>query len=222
MSTAEGLRMRAMPLFVAGVVAGFALLLWGGLGAPGVALAGWLCGLVFWLGIALGAVTLLAIHALTGGLWLASLRPVLLPAAATLPVFALLALPLLLNAGAVYPWLADPSLVRDPGVVRWYVNLPGFVLRSLVALAGWSFFALLLMGGGARRPGVGAAALVFHMVAITTFGLDWVLSIEPRFRSTVFGAASAYAASRNTTRDASSRLVRPAATISRARRCMGR
>ena len=40
-----------------------------------LALAGWLAGLVFWLGIALGAYALLALHALTGGRWLAPLLP---------------------------------------------------------------------------------------------------------------------------------------------------
>jgi hypothetical protein len=36
---------------------------------------------------------------------------------------------------------------------------------------------------------VGAPALIFHAVAVTVIGVDWVLSLEPHFRSTVFGAA---------------------------------
>ena len=65
------------------------------------------------------------------------------------------------------------------GVAQWYLNLPGFVLRGAVALAGWSVFGLLLVGSGARRPAVGAPALVFHGVAVTVLGLDWMLSLEP-------------------------------------------
>jgi hypothetical protein len=128
------------------------------------------------------------VHALTGGAWLAPLFPVLAPAVATLPVFALLALPLLLDAAAVWPWVADPTVMPRATVVQWYLNLPGFVLRGAVALAGWSVLGLLLVGGGARRPAVGAPALIFHAVAITILGLDWILSLEPPFRSTVFGA----------------------------------
>lgn len=191
MTAGGGFRHRARAFVLAGTAAAGVLALWGLAGpSPGTAIAGWLVGLLFWLGIALGAYTLLSVHALTGGLWLSALRPVLMPAAATLPVFGLLALPLLLDPPALYPWAADPSVVRD-AVARWYLNLPGFVARGAVALAGWSVLAVLLLRTEARRPAVGAAALVFHAVAITIVGVDWVLSLEPHFRSTVFGAALA-------------------------------
>ena len=42
-------------------------------------------------------------------------------------------------------------------------------------------------GGGARRPAVGAPALILHAVALTVIGLDWILALEPPFRSTAFG-----------------------------------
>jgi hypothetical protein len=188
MTAPDWLRAHAGRLVVAGLGAALLLLLWG-IVSPGLALAGWLAGLVFWLGIVLGAYVLLAVHALTGGIWLAPLFPVLAPSVATLPVFGLLALPLLLDAAAVWPWVSDPSLAKHASVAQWYLNLPGFVLRGAVALAGWSVFGLLLVGSGARRPGVGAPALVFHAVAVTLFGVDWILSLEPPFRSTVFGAS---------------------------------
>ncbi len=179
----------------AGAAAAVLLAAWGATGgerAAGIAIAGWIVGLLFWLGIALGAFSLLAVHAVTGGRWLDTLRPVLAPATATLPLFVLLALPVLFDPGAVFPWAADPSVVRHDAVVRWYLNLPGFALRGAVALLGWSVLAVLLLRpGGARRPGLGGVALIFHAFAITAIGVDWVLSIEPHFRSTVFGAALA-------------------------------
>jgi hypothetical protein len=187
MSAPAWLRDHAGRLALAGLAGTVLLALWG-LAAPGPALAGWLAGVLFWLGIALGAYCVLAVHALTGGAWLTPLFPVLAPAVATLPVFALLALPLLLDAAAVWPWVADPAVMPRAVVVQWYLNLPGFVLRGAVALAGWSVLGLLLVGGGARRPAVGAPALIFHAVAVTILGLDWILSLEPPFRSTVFGA----------------------------------
>lgn len=182
------LRDHAGRLALAGL-AGTGLLALCGAVAPGIALAGWLAGFVFWFGIALGAYALLAVHALTGGRWLAPLFPVLAPAVASLPVFGLLALPLLLGAAQLWPWVADPGVVKQADVARWYLNLPGFALRGVAALAGWSVFGLLLVGGGARRPGVGAPALVFHGVAVTIFGLDWLLSLDPEFRSSAFAMA---------------------------------
>lgn len=182
----EWLRAHAGRLFLVGLAAALLQLGWG-LATPGPALAGWLVGVLFWLGLALGAHALLAVHALTGGRWLAPLFPVLAPATATLPVFALLALPLLLQAGLVWPWVEAPGAARHPDVARLYLNLPGFLLRGAVALAGWSLFGLFLTGAGGRRPAVGAPALVFHAVAVTVFGLDWVLSLDPHSRSTAFG-----------------------------------
>ena len=185
MSAQDWLRIHAGRLFLGGAAASVLLFGWG-LAAPRLALAGWLTGLLFWLGLALGGYALLAVHALTGGKWLAPLFPVLAPAVATLPVFALLALPLLLDAAAVWPWVADPGNV-PPDVARLYLNLPGLALRSGLALLGWSVFGLLLVGGGARRPAVGAPALILHAVALTLLGLDWILALEPPFRSTAFG-----------------------------------
>ncbi|MBL6458730.1 hypothetical protein JMJ55_25680 [Belnapia sp. T6] len=184
MSLQDWLRAHAGRVFLGGALGAALLLAWGLL-APGLALAGWLTGLLFWLGIALGAYALLAVHALTGGRWLAPLFPVLAPAVATLPVFALLALPLLLDAAALWPWIIEPVGIK-PDVARLWLNLPGLVLRSVLALLGWSVFGLLLVGGGARRPGIGAPALILHAVAVTLLGLDWILALEPPFRSTAF------------------------------------
>src|SRR4051794_29482533 len=56
----------------------------------------WLCAYVFWLGLPLGAVTLVLVHDLTGGAWMASARPVLAAAATTMPVATLSGIPVLL------------------------------------------------------------------------------------------------------------------------------
>ncbi|MXP62573.1 hypothetical protein E0493_04295 [Roseomonas sp. M0104] len=154
--------------------------------------AGWLIGLLFWLGIALGALALLAAHALTGGRWGRALWPALAPAAASLPLFLLLILPLVVGVGRLYPWAGEPGHPERDVVAQLYLNLPGATLRGVVALLVWSVLALLLVGlrpGGVRRM-VAALGLVFHMAATTLLGFDWVQSLEPHFHSTSFGMAS--------------------------------
>lgn len=180
------------PALLAGCGAGGLLLAWGLFGGAEAALAGWLIGLMFWIGIALGAMTMLAVHATTGGEWLRDLRPVLAPAAASLPLFALFLLPVLLGLWVLYPWATDSFAARRPSVAQWYLSPASFLLRSTIALTGWSIAALVLVrGGGARRTGIGAAALIFHTLAMSVIPLDWVLSLDPRFRSSVFGMATA-------------------------------
>ncbi|MFT8244730.1 hypothetical protein [Roseomonas sp. BN140053] len=160
-------------------------------GSPG---AGWLIGLFFWLTVALGTLLLLEVHALTGGRWGDALRPALLPAATSLPAFLLLVLPLLLALPAVYPWVRGGAADTMHGdVARLWLNPLGFSLRALLLLLGWSAVALLLvrLRGGGWRTGIGAIGLVFHIAATTLLGLDWLLSLDPHFRSTAFGLAVA-------------------------------
>ncbi|MDB5413278.1 MAG: hypothetical protein JWR10_1613 [Rubritepida sp.] len=167
------------------------LLAWGCLGAARAPLAGWLVGLVFWLGIALGALSLLAVQAMTGGRWGATLNPALGPAAAGLPLFLPLVLPLLAGLAVLYPWASDPAVLPAADVARFYLNVPGFVARTLLAILGWSVFAWLLLRPGERpRPLAGALGLAFHLVAVTLISVDWMLSLEPSFSSTAFGVAT--------------------------------
>ena len=177
---------------LAGLVAAAVLLAWALVLPAAVPAAGWLVGLVFWLTVALGALLLLAIQALTGGGWGATLGPAIEPAALSLPAFLVLVLPLFAALRVLYPWAADPGAAVHADVARLYLNPHGFVLRALLALGGWSVLALLL---GALRPGparavLGGAGLVFHVAATVLLSLDWLLSLDPRFQSTAFGMAA--------------------------------
>ncbi|HWX49801.1 MAG TPA: hypothetical protein VNZ61_17280 [Roseomonas sp.] len=160
--------------------------------ARAVLAAGWLIALLFWLGIALGALVLVAAHALTGGQWGRALWPALAPAAASLPLFLLLILPLVVALGALYPWTAEPEQVERAAVARLYLSLPGATLRGIAALVIWAVWGLLMvrLRAGGLRQVVAALGLVFHLVAVTLLGFDWVQSLEPHFHSTSFGMAS--------------------------------
>jgi hypothetical protein len=187
-ATLPWLRERAGWAALAGGGAGLLLFAWSLLApTPGPILAGWLVGVLFWMAIALGAFAWLATHALTGGQWGVTLWPALAPATATLPLFALLLLPLALQLGDVYPWVGAGS--DRPEVARLWLNETGFIARGLVAVIGWSVLGLLLVQAGPRpRPVIGIIALLFHGVIITGISLDWILSIEPHFPSTAFPA----------------------------------
>src|SRR5436853_7052707 len=77
--------------------------------AIGIAVSGaavyraWLCAYLFWLGLPPGAVSLILVHGLTGGAWMASARPALVAAAVTMPVATLAGIPVLIGMGALFP-----------------------------------------------------------------------------------------------------------------------
>lgn len=156
---------------------------------PRSAAQGWLAAFVFWSGVPVGAVVLLLIHRLTGGRWGEALAPALLPLAGLMPAAALAFLPAALAMPALFPWAADPAAVPS-GVAAIYLNGPVFLVRSGVALAGWSLLAVLLVLGRCTRL-VAALGLAFHGIMVGVVGIDWILSVEPPFTSSAFGAALA-------------------------------
>jgi hypothetical protein len=177
-------------LLLAAAVLVAAILVALAMAAPKTAAAGWLTGFAFWSEVPVGSLVLLMIHRLTGGRWGRSLRPVLEPAAALTPLLFLLAIPIVVAISVLYPWSAETG--AKPDVLSYYLNLPFFAGRTLVALAGWSALALLLprMRGAAGQLAAGAG-LVFHGVIISLVAVDWMLSIEPPFISSSFGASVA-------------------------------
>ena len=171
-------------LFAAAVVA-VALI------SPQHAAAGWLVGFLFWSEVAVGSLLLMIIHRLTGGRWGLALLPATEPVAATIPLLLVLIVPVFVAIPLLYPWTGSAHAIK-PDVLTAYLNVPWFIGRSLIALLGWSALALALP----RLPGprgllLAAVGLAFHCVVIGPIGFDWILSIEPPFGSSSFGASLA-------------------------------
>ena len=71
-------------------------------------LLSYLFAFLFFTGISIGSLALIMVHVLSGGAWGELLRQPLLAAARTLPLQALLAIPILAGLPALYPW-ASPG-----------------------------------------------------------------------------------------------------------------
>lgn len=160
--------------------------------APAAAAKAWQLALTFCGAVPIGALAWLLIHRLTGGRWGEQLRPALAPAAAALPVFALLALPLLFAPASIYAWARSdqtPPLVQD-----LYLNHWGFAARGIAALAIWCGLAWRLTRRGAPPSTAFAAlGLLAHAVLVSVIAWDWQLSIDPRQVSSAFPASVAIA-----------------------------
>jgi hypothetical protein len=159
--------------------------------APGIAAAGWLVGFVMWSQIPVGSLVLLLIHRLTGGRWGEALYPALAPAARSVPLLFVLIVPVFIAIPLLDPWSHNPGGIKSD-VLTYYLNAPSFIGRSLIAIAGWSALAFLLPRIGGRLDQlVAGLGLVFHALLISVVSVDWVLSIEPPFISSSFGASVA-------------------------------
>ena len=155
------------------------------------AAAGWLIGFAFWAQILAGCLALLMIHRLTGGRWGELAAPIIGPTAAAMPLLIVLAIPLFIAIPALYPWSHHPDAIK-PDVLSYYLNTPGFIVRTVLALVGWTALAILLpRNAGARGRLLAALGLVFHAVVISSVSIDWYLSLEAPFTSSSFGASVA-------------------------------
>jgi hypothetical protein len=159
---------------------------------PLQALSSYLFAFVFFTGLSLGSLALIMVHALTGGAWGIHIRPALLAGARTLPLQAILALPLLFGAGVLYPW-AKPAVLAHDALLRsqsWYLNRSFFVGRTVGYFAIWLLFLMLLrrrLEDPARLPRLAAGGLIVYLLSATLAAVDWIMSLLPHWHSSVFG-----------------------------------
>ncbi len=94
----------------------------------------YLIGWTFWTGIAIGSLALLMLQHMTGGGWGFVIRRILEAATRTLPLMAILFLPVILGAHYVYHHWLDHEELAKHAVVQFktpYLNLPLFIVRAV-------------------------------------------------------------------------------------------
>jgi len=151
----------------------------------------WMFAWLFWLSISLGAMALSMMHHLTGGDWGALIRPIANSAALALPVLFLLFLPIFLGLSILFPWARPNEVAADPILAHAhvYLNPLFFLLRFLIYFIVWTILAWTLAyvpDPGIRRR-ISAAGLVIYVVLMTLAGVDWIMSRQTHWVSSVFG-----------------------------------
>lgn len=159
----------------------------------------------------LGALLFLMIHHAVGAHWNVVVRRLNEAVVGALPLLALLFVPLVFALHDLYPW-ANGARPLDPEALalvqhrRAYLNPPFFLGRSLGYFALWTLAAALLrsrsfardrsegapLGGrddaGAWERTLSSALLPLTMLTFTFAAFDWLMSLEPVWFSTIFGA----------------------------------
>ena len=150
----------------------------------------WLCSYLFWLGVPLAGVTLVLAHDLTGGEWMAAARAPLTAAAVTMPLASLAGIPAFIGLHALYSW-THPA--PDLGNV-FYLNPLAFFIRYGCYVVVWNVLAAFVVFGPreGRLPisptlsWISGIALVVLAFSTGFAAIDWILSLEPKFWSSIF------------------------------------
>src|SRR6188474_3538454 len=151
-----------------------------------------------WL-ITMGGIGLLALGNLTGGQWAAAARPSNIAVLRTLPWMTLLFVPIGLGLAHIYPWAINESTAHSalpPGKAE-YLSPTFFLYRAAAYFAVWlaaaawlsrvSSFDLPAASTPAMRR-AGAISLVLLVPTATFAAIDWAMSLEPHWYSSIYGA----------------------------------
>jgi hypothetical protein len=156
---------------------------------------------MFFIGLALGSMALNMLQFLSGGAWGIVIRRICEAAMRTLPLLALLFVPIALGIPYLYEW-ANSNLASADEIMRHkhvYLNVPFFLIRAVIYFAGWIIFSQMLDKWSRREDDAGGRqirrrlqllsgpGLVFWGFSVTFMAVDWILSIEPHWFSTIFG-----------------------------------
>lgn len=165
-------------------------------------LRSYLLAFMLWGGVAIGCLGLLMLHHMVGGGWGVAIRRLLEAGTRTFPLVFLMFLPVALGVHSLYEWSHADVVAKDPVLQHksMYLNEMGFYIRAILYFAIWMFLSMRLNALSKRQEQEGywpvrpslqrlsAPGLILHALVVTFAGVDWIMSLEPHWFSTIFGA----------------------------------
>jgi hypothetical protein len=166
-------------------------------------LRSWLLGFIFWGGLTFGSIGIIMLQYLTGGAWGVVIRRIVEAASRALPLVIILWLPLAIGITSLYEWThlpADDFTVLQRGAFQtpmWWI------IRSVIYFLVFGGMVYLLNNWSTRQDKsadheeaamwLGKAtkfsgpATVIYVIMITFATVDWVMSLDPHWFSTIWG-----------------------------------
>ncbi len=196
--------------------AGLGVSVLGYLASPNDFFRAYLVAYCFVLGLSMGSMGLLMLQHMVGGQWGLVLRRPLEAASSPLVLagLAVLFLPLLLGLPILYPW-ADPAAVAadSHGILKArqiYMNVPLFIARFGVYFLIWIVMAICFRWWSLREDKatdsrtvkslgesvryLAAPGLVIYSLSMTFASIDWGMSVNKYWYSTMYPVLFAFGA----------------------------
>ena len=166
----------------------------------------YLLGYMLWLGVALGSMAILMIRHLTGGGWGMVIRRILGAAMRTLPLMAILFIPILFGLPKLYIWARPLDSIADKhlrehlqNLTQNYLSIHWFIIRAAIYLAVWNLLSFLLTKWSKQQDkpvsrdntpyfkAVSGPGLILYAFTISFAAIDWIMTIDPSWISTIYG-----------------------------------
>ena len=191
------------------LIIGLVFSVFAGLGAwlrPDEFFRAYLLAFMAWLGVTLGSMAILMLRHLTKGAWGMVIRRILGAAMRCVPLMVALFIPLLFGIHRLYIWarpldgIADKHLREHlQDITRTYLTVNGFIFRAAIYFAIWWLLSFLLTkwsaeqdhppmrDNSARFKALSGPGLILYGFTITFAAIDWIMSIDPSWISTIYG-----------------------------------
>lgn len=163
----------------------------------------YLTSMMFWASIGLGSLFFVLIQHGTRAGWSIVVRRIFENWMATLPIFVLLIVPVIIGAHDLYHWthLDNPEVANDPLLQHKapYLNESAFIIRAGIIVLVWTALSLFYYRRSTAQDRTGDVAhthrmrwwaplgFVLFAISLTLAALDWMMSLDPHWYSTIFG-----------------------------------
>lgn len=155
----------------------------------------------FWSGISVGSLALLMLQHMTGGGWGLVIRRVLEASTRTLPLVSILFVPIVLGAHWLYSWTNPEEMAKNEALTQKakFLNLPFFTVRAVIYFVIWLALAFLLNRWSLlqdqtadrqvtkRMRVLSGPGMVLFVFTVTFASIDWFMSLDPEWSSTIYG-----------------------------------
>jgi len=160
---------------------------------PGQFYRSYLVSYLLWFGIALGSISLLMIFHMTGGNWGLLTRRMFESGSRTVPLMLLLIAPVLIGIPHLYVWSRPEAVAANHALQHksLYLNNGAFLIRTAFYFVIWLGLMALLnrrIPVTSRLQKISGPGLVVHGFVVSFAVIDWVMSLEPEWFSTMFAA----------------------------------
>lgn len=158
----------------------------------------YLVSFLYWIAFPLGSLAIVGVYHLSGGVWGLGIRRPLEASMTTIPLFLLLFVPIIVGMQTLYSWMTaeGDAIIAAKSL---YLNVPFWLIRAVVYFAIWSGAAWILYNTSRKQDETGdpdlprilgrrsRLCLAFYVVAISFAAIDWSMSLDAHWFSTIYG-----------------------------------
>ena len=176
-----------------------------GFSNPAQLVQSYLPAFLLWFGVSIGCLSMLMIQHQSGGHWGILLRRLLEAGARTIYFLPIFFAPILLGINHLYVWADPVRIAADPRLAEIvhkkgaYLNVPFFTVRTFGYFLFWALMAKTLSSLSRKYDETGDReyaermrrmsgwGLLAQALIITFAGVDWGMSLDPYWYSTIWG-----------------------------------